>query len=136
MSPEPRDPLVRVLAVGGPASLALAVLAAVVGYLARGGAGACGALLGALVPAVFLGITAVTGVWARRIRPDYLGFAILGSWLPKVLGLMLFLHWLKHEDFYDKPTFLITLVVGTFGLLMLEGWLVTRSPQFYADGSR
>ena len=133
MPSEPTDPLLRVLVVGGPAALALAAVAALVGYATRSGAGAAGALLGALLPAVFLGITALSGVWARRIRPDLLGFAILGSWLPKVLALMLFLHWLKHQTFYDRPSFFVTLVVGTFGLLMLEGWLVTRSPQLYVD---
>ncbi len=133
MSSEPTDPLVRVLTVGGPAAAGLAAAAALIGYVARSGAGAAGALLGALLPAVFLGITACSGVWARRIRPDLLGFAVLGSWLPKVLALMVFLHWLKHQTFYDKPAFLITLVLGTFGLLLLEGWLVTRSPQYYVD---
>ena len=134
MPSEPTDPLVRVLTVGGPAAVGLAAIAALLGYLTRSGAGAAGALLGALLPALFLGITALSGVWARGLRPDLLGFAVLGSWLPKVLALLLFLHWLKHQAFYDRPSFFITLVLGTFGLLMLEGWLVTHSPQFYADG--
>ncbi len=133
MSTEPRDPLLRALAYGGPASLGLAVVSALLGYALRGQAGAAGALLGAVIPTVFLGITAVSGVWARRLRPEYLGFAILGSWLPKVLALMLFLHWLKRETWYDKPSFLVALLLGTFGLLMLEGWTVTRSPQYYSD---
>ncbi len=133
MSSEPRDPLLRALAYGGPASLALAAAGALLGYAVQGRAGAAGALLGAVIPAVFLGITAMSGVWARRLRPEYLGFAILGSWLPKVLALMLVLHWLKHETWYDRPSFLVSLLAGTFGLLMLEGWVVTRSQQFYID---
>ena len=57
----------------------------------------------------------------------------LGSWLIKMIVLIGFLAWLKHQDWFDRPVFFVTLLVGTFGLLMLEGWLVTRSPQYYTE---
>lgn len=133
MPAEPRDPLLRALRIGGPAALGYTLLAMLAGHFWAGSWGSFGALLGGLVPAVFLGITAATGVWARRLKPEYLGFAILGSWLPKVLALLVFLAWLRDQGWYDKPTFLVTLLGGTFGLLLLEGWLVTRSPQYYVD---
>ena len=132
MPVEPRDPLSRVLRVGAPAALAYTVVATAAGHFWAGSWGSFGALFGALLPSVFLGITAATGLWARRLRPDLLGFAILGSWLLKMIVLIVFLAWFKQQDWYDRGTFFVVLLAGTFGLLMLEGWLVTRSPQYYA----
>lgn len=132
---EPREPHVRVLRVGALAVLLLLVVAVPLGALRAGGAGARGAIIGALVPAVFLGITMATAVWARRLRADLLGFAILGSWLPKLIALLGVLAWLRHGHWYDRPTLFVTLLTGTVVLLGLEGWLVTRAPQYYADPS-
>ena len=129
----PRDPLSRVLRVGAPAALAYLLLATLAGHFWAGSWGSFGAMFGALVPTVFLGITAATGLATRRMRPDLLGAAVLGSWLVKMVSLLAFLAWFKHQDWYDRGTFFVVLLIGTFGLLMLEGWLVTRSPQFYAE---
>ena len=132
---EPREPHVRVLKTGGLAVLVLVAVAVPLGALRAGGSGAAAALIGALVPAVFLGITALTAVRARRLRADLLGVAILASWVPKLLALVVFLAWMRHGHWYDRPTFFVTLLAGTVALLGVEGWLVTRAPQFYADTS-
>ena len=129
----PTEPLTRVLRAGAPATLALLALGAGLGTALRGTAGAYGGVLGALLPAAFLGVTAGVGVYARKLRAELLGAAILGSWLIKMIVLIGFLAWLKHQDWFDRPVFFVTLLVGTFGLLMLEGWLVTRSPQYYTE---
>lgn len=135
MATEPRDPLSRVLRIGGPAALGYTLIATAAGHFYASSWGSFGGMFGALVPTVFLGITAVSGVWARRLKPELLGFVILGSWLIKMIVLIGFLVWFKQQDWYDKGTFFVTLLVGTFGLLMLEGWLVTRSPQHYTTPS-
>ena len=136
MPTEPRDPLTRVLRIGGPAALAYLLVATGVGHFWAGSWGSFGGMFGALVPTVFLGITAATGVVARRMKPELLGFAILGSWLIKMIALLGFLAWFKHQDWYDRGYFFIVLLLGTFALLMLEGWLVTRSPQHYVTPQR
>lgn len=136
MTTTPRDPLSRVLRVGGPAALLYTLLATAAGHFWASSWGSFGAMFGALLPTVFLGVTAVTGVLARRLRPDLLGFAILGSWLIKMVLLLGFLAWFKQQDFYDKGAFFVSLLIGTFGLLMLEGWLVTKSPQHYVEPTR
>ena len=135
MPVEPRDPLARVLRIGGPVALGYIVVATGIGHFWAGSWGSFGAMTGALVPTVFLGITAASGLCARRLRPDLLGFAILGSWLIKMICLIAFLAWFKHEDWYDRGAFFVALLIGTFGLLMLEGWLVTHSPQYYVKMS-
>jgi len=131
----PPDPLTRVLRIGGPAALGYTLLATGAGHFWAGSWGSFGGMFGGLVPSVFLGITAVTGVWARRLKPEMLGPAILGSWLIKMIVLIGFLAWFKQQEWFDRGTFFVTLLVGTVGLLMLEGWLVTRSPQHYTRPS-
>lgn len=133
MPTEPRDPLSRVMRIGGPAALGYTVLATAVGHFWAGSWGSFGGMFGGLVPTAFLGITAAAGLFARRLRPDRLGIAIVVSWLIKMVALIAFLAWFKQQDWYDRGVFFVSLLVGTFGLLMLEGWLVTRSPQYYAS---
>lgn len=127
------DPLARVLRIGGLAAAALLVVGAAVGTLLAGRAGLWGGLLGALVPAVFLGITAAVGV--SKVPVARLGVLVLASWLLKIVALIAFLAWLREQDWFSRPIFFAFLLVGTAGLLTLEGWLVTRSPQLYADPS-
>ena len=127
------DPLTRVLRVGGPAALALVVTAAGGGWLVSGLPGFWGGVLGASVPSVFFGITAAVGVRARQVSVTSMGVLVLTSWLFKIVALIAFLWWLRMQDWFDRPIFFVALLIGTAGLLGLEGWLVTRSPQLYAD---
>ena len=136
----PIDPLTRVLRVGAVAVPVLLGASALVGWVLRGAAGCWGGLLGAAVPSVFLGITAAIGVRARQVSVNQLGVLVLTSWLFKIVALVAFLAWLRQQDWFDRPMFFVVLVLGTAGLLGLEGWLVTRSPQLYvapsAEGPR
>jgi hypothetical protein len=127
------DPLTRVLRVGGPSAVALTVIAAGGGWVVAGMPGFWGGLLGASVPSVFFGITAVVGVRARQVSVTSMGVLVLTSWLFKIVALIAFLWWLRMQDWFDRPIFFVALLIGTAGLLGLEGWLVTRSPQLYAE---
>ncbi len=129
----PRDPMIRAMRVAGPLGLLYTAVATGIAHFWAGSWGEFGAILGGVVPLVFFGITSLTAVLARKLGPTMLGFAVLASWVPKMLGLLLFLHWLKGQDFYDRTTFLVTLLGGTIALLGLEGWVVTRAPQFYSE---
>lgn len=135
MSAEPLDPLARVLRLGSRASVGLLVAATAIGWAVNGSSGAWGGLLGAMVPTVFLGVTAAVGVRARRLDVGQLGLFVLGSWLIKLVMLIAFLAWLRQQDWFDRPVFFGALLIGTAGLLWLEGWLVSRSPQLYVDPS-
>jgi hypothetical protein len=126
------DPLTRVLRVGAPSALVLIGVAAGGGWLLSGAPGFWGGLLGALVPTVFFGITAGVGVRARQVSVTSMGVLVLTSWLFKIVALVAFLYWLRMQDWFDRPLFFFALLIGTAGLLLLEGWLVTRSPQLYA----
>lgn len=127
------DPLSRVLRVGAPSAAALMVIAAGGGWAIAGMPGLWGGFLGAAVPSVFFGITAAVGVRARQVSVTSMGVLVLTSWLFKIVALVAFLWWLRMQDWFDRPIFFLALLIGTAGLLGLEGWLVTRSPQLYAE---
>ena len=127
------DPLSRVLRFGGAAAVVLIAGSAAGGWLLAGASGLWGGILGAAVPAVFFGVTAAVGVRARQVSVTSMGVLILTSWLFKIVALVAFLYWLRMQDWFDRPVFFVALLIGTAGLLGLEGWLVTRSPQLYAE---
>lgn len=127
------DPLSRVLRIGAPAAVVLIAGSAGGGWLLSGTPGMWGGLLGSAVPTVFFGITAAVGVRARQVSVTSMGVLILTSWLFKIVALVAFLYWLRMQDWFDRPVFFVALLIGTAGLLGLEGWLVTRSPQLYAE---
>ena len=117
----------RVLIVGGYASLIFLPVAAGIGWLVAGRAGAFGGLIGALIPLCFFGITVVVALVTARMAATALGAAVLGSWLLKVVGLLAVLVGLRNADFYDRTVFATALLVGTIATLTLEAWVVTKT---------
>ena len=125
----------RILVLGAVGfALALPVVAGI-GYVIDGAAGCWGALLGLAVPVAFFSITAVVALVTARTRPELLGFAVLGSWLAKVLLLIGVLAWLSRSDFYNRAVFFVVLLLGTFAYLIAEAFIVLRSRQPYVEPS-
>lgn len=116
--------------------LGLSVVAGIVGYVMDSTAGLWGAFLGAIVAGVFFSITAIVAVKSANLDVQYLGFAVLGSWLLKILLLIGALAWLRSQDFYNRPVFFVTLLVQTFALLIVEARLLTRAPVPYVESDR
>jgi hypothetical protein len=55
---------------------------------------------------------------------------VLGSWLVKMLLVVVVLALLRGQDFYAEPALFVALLVGTVGSLLLEARIVatTRVP--------
>lgn len=104
-----------------------------IGYLVAGTPGLWGALLGLGVSFVFFTITAGVSIATARLQPQWLGMAVLASWLLKMIGLIAILVVLKSADFYSKPAFFIALIVGTFGYLAMEAVIVARTKVLYLE---
>jgi Na+/H+-translocating membrane pyrophosphatase len=114
----------------------LTVALCAIGYLLSGEAGVWGALLASVLAGSFFAITAAVAALTANLELQYLGFAVLGSWLLKIVVLLVALFWLRSQDFYDRPIFFVTLLLETVVLLILEAVLVTRAPVPYVEVDR
>lgn len=106
------------------------------GYLRSEQSGLWGALLAGVLAGSFFALTAAVAALTANLDPQYLGFAVLGSWLLKIVVLLGALFWLRGQDFYNRPIFFITLLLETVVLLVLEAVLVTRAPVLYVEVDR
>jgi hypothetical protein len=114
----------------------LTVALCAIGYLLSGEAGVWGALLASVLAGSFFAITGLVAALTGNLELQYLGFAVLGSWLLKIVVLLVALFWLRGQDFYDRPIFFVTLLLETVVLLVLEAVLVTRAPVPYVEVDR
>ncbi len=116
--------------------LGLTVALSAIGYLRSGESGLWGAILASLLAGSFFAVTGAVAALTSNLDVQYLGFAVLGSWLLKIVVLIAALFWLRGQDFYDRPIFFLTLLLETVVLLVLEAVLVTRAPVPYVEVDR
>lgn len=114
----------------------LTVALSAIGFLVSGESGVWGALLASVLAGSFFAVTGIVAALTANLDVQYLGFAVLGSWLLKIVVLLGALFWLRGQDFYDRPIFFITLLLETVVLLVLEAVLVTRAPVPYVEVDR
>jgi hypothetical protein len=114
----------------------LTVALSAIGFLVSGESGVWGALLASVLAGSFFAVTGIVAALTVNLDVQYLGFAVLGSWLLKIVVLLGALFWLRGQDFYDRPIFFITLLLETVVLLVLEAVLVTRAPVPYVEVDR
>ena len=119
--------------IGLLAWLNISIVAVLLGKLFAAKPGVYGALIGALLAGSFFALTALVAKLTIKTSVEYLGFAVLGSWLGKIVLLLGVLFWLRNATFYDRPTLFGTLVVSTIGLLTLEAYVITRTPSLYVE---
>ncbi|MBX3194495.1 MAG: hypothetical protein R2717_07105 [Schumannella sp.] len=133
--------LIRSLRYGAVIAVAVALVAGVIGYLVAGGPGVVGALLGALVSAVFLGLTAGSMLVARRVvagdgtdlRFFVIVVAVLGVKLVVFLVLMI---WLRGQEWLDLAVFGWTMIVSVAGTLAADVVAFTRTRFPYVSDVR
>ncbi|MGC5167840.1 hypothetical protein [Luteimicrobium sp. DT211] len=99
---------------------AVTVVGVVVGGIVAGSEGVWGALLGAAVALVFSGTT-VWSMWrSSHSTPAAMLGIVAGSWLAKMVVLVVALVVLQGQDFYSKPVFLVVVLVGVLGSVALD----------------
>ncbi|MCU0302191.1 MAG: hypothetical protein MUF35_11440 [Candidatus Nanopelagicales bacterium] len=126
-------PMRRVLRTGALASAVALPAAALVGWLLAGIPGAWGALIGMGLAVAFFGITVAVALGTARMAPTQLGIWVLGSWLLKMVLLIVVLALLRDQDFYSRPALFVALLVGTAGTLVLEARVVTTTKVPYVE---
>lgn len=104
----------------------LAVVGVAVGALVSGAAGVWGALVGVALAAFFCGVT----IWsmARTVgaSPAATGAVVMGSWIAKIVVLVVVLAVLRGQDFYDRWVLIAVLAVGAIGSALLDYRAVQR----------
>ena len=109
----------------------LAVAAAVIGFLVAGTTGLVSALLGVLIAAVFLAITALSILIANRWYGDDLYVPIffgivLGGWILKFVVFIVALLLLRGQPWLDPTVFFVAVVVSVLASLVVDVVVLTR----------
>ncbi len=126
-------PMRRVLRAGAVASAIALPLAVALGYLLAGVPGVWGALIGMGIAVGFFAITVAVALLTAGLDVTTLGISVLGSWLIKMVLLIIVLVLLRGAEFYSRPALFIALLVGTIGSLLLEALVVTRTQVPYVE---
>jgi len=123
--PEPTEPETvsyrSVVLQLGALCAALAVVGAVLGYLAKGGPGVWGALMGAIVIGVFFGTTAVVMHLGKHGGPQVQIRNLVISWFIKLVVMFAAFVALNQASWLEQRVFGLTVLVGVFGSLAIEG---------------
>jgi hypothetical protein len=130
---DPSAPLRAAARHGVLGLVVLAVVAAVVGGLAAGAPGVWGALLGAAVCGAFVLFTVAVVLGTAGSAPTTTAAVLMGTWLLKLVVLIVALAVLRRFDFYDSTTFGVVVIVGVVVLLGLETLAVVRTRNTYVD---
>lgn len=122
----------RTLIYGSILAAVVAVGGVIIGILVSGSRGAIGAVIGAAMALVFLGITAASILFANRFAksdfavPAFFG-VVLGGWLLKFVAFLILAVALRDQPWLDPIVLFVTLVVAVIGSLAVDVIVVARS---------
>jgi hypothetical protein len=110
----------------------VAVAAVVIGGLAAGGTGVVSALIGAVIAFAFVGITALSILFANRFAGGELFGAIffaivLGGWLLKFIVFIVLAVVLKGQAWVEPRVLFLTLIAAILGSLVVDVVVVLKS---------
>ena len=122
--------LKRTLVFGFLYAAAIAVIGGGVAWLSVGTVGALSVVIGALMAAVFLGITALSILTA--IKYDIVAFfaIVLGAWLLKFVVFLILAVALRDQPWINTTSLFLALIAGVIGSLVVDVVVVmkTRMP--------
>ena len=125
----------RSLLYGSILAVAIAVIGSIVGYLVAGMNGLFSAIIGAVLAAVFMGLTAASVVLANRVAPNgtrlglYFGI-IAGAWALKFVAFIVVILVLRGQPWLNAYLFFGAVVVAVIGSLVADSLAIvlTRVP--------
>ena len=98
----------------------LAVLGSLIGLLVSGVPGLWGGLIGVAIAAFFCGTTVWSMLYTVGKGATVMGAVVMGSWLAKMVVLIVVLVVLTQFDFYDRVVLFLVLLVGAIGAAVLD----------------
>ncbi len=127
------DPLRAAARYGAGGVVAVAVLASVIGGLAVGISGVWGALLGSAVGGGFVLFTVAVVLATAQSSPTTTAAVVMGTWLLKLVAVLVVLAVLRQFDFYDRTTLGVVVLCTVVGVLALETTAIVRTRTTYVD---
>ncbi|MCL2464581.1 MAG: hypothetical protein FWF28_05885 [Micrococcales bacterium] len=112
---------------------ALLVLGLVVGGLLAGAPGVWGALIGWGLAVVFSTTTIVAMIRTSRSSPAAMAGVVMGTWLAKVVVVVVVLAVLRPLSFYSAPVLGAVLAIAVIGSAVLDYRAVTTGRVPYVE---
>nr|WP_231375752.1 hypothetical protein [Corynebacterium aquatimens] len=119
----------RALKLGALALAAVTIVSLIGWFAARGMPGLWGVVLGAGIGGGFVLLTVISVLLTSKTDPATTMTVVLGSWLVKVVVLLVVLLILRGMTFYDTLALGVTLIAALVVVLGSETWgvMTTRS---------
>nr|WP_240933665.1 hypothetical protein [Cellulomonas sp. IC4_254] len=102
------------------------VVGVLVGWLVAGLPGVWGALIGAAIALVFSGTTTLSMLKTDTAAPGRMMAVIMGTWLGKLVVVIVVLAVLRGMDFYDRYVLAVVVAVAVIGSALLDYRAVSR----------
>lgn len=128
---DPVLPLKRALRFGSIALVAITIISLAVWGGMRGIPGIWGVLVGAGIGGGFVLLTVLSVLAASKASPTNTIIVVMGSWLIKLLVLIVILAVIRDMDFYDKMALFATVVMALIATLGTEAWGVVSARVSY-----
>ncbi|MFZ4895863.1 hypothetical protein ACL9RL_15585 [Plantibacter sp. Mn2098] len=116
---------------GALLALVIAVVGGIIGYSIDGTRGLTSALIGTAMSLVFVGITAVSILFANRYAGREFFVAIffgvvMGGWLLKFVLFLVLGFILKSQPWVNAPVLFICVIVGVVGSLVVDAVVAAK----------
>lgn len=123
----------NVLLSGSALAILIAVVGAVIGWFAAGTPGVWGALIGAAMAAVFLGVTALTMTVGRNMSTLGLAGVLMGGFFIKLTLFMVIGKLLGGNPNVQGLTLFFTLVAAVIGTAVTDAVIIQKARIPYVD---
>jgi len=130
---DPRRPLLRAVRFGSIALAILTVISLAVWGGMRDLPGIWGVLIGAAIGGGFVLMTAASVLFTSSTNPATTGAVVLGSWLLKIVVLIIILAIIRDMEFYDRMALLVTLILALIVVLATDVWGVITAKVTYVN---
>lgn len=130
---DPRRPLLRAVRFGTIALVVITIISLAVWGGTRDLPGIWGVLIGAAIGGGFVLLTAASVLFTSSTNPATTGAVVLGSWLLKIVVLIVVLALIRDLTFYDRTALLVTTVLALVVVLATEVWGVITARVTYVN---
>lgn len=128
-----RRPLQRALRYALVATIIIAVASAAVWGGLRDLPGLWGVLIGVGIGFGFAIFTVISVLATANTNPTTTGAVVLGSWLLKIVVLIIVLVVLRDMDFYDPLALFVTVAAVTVAMMASEVWAIVTTNVTYVN---